>query len=291
MLVRVDDVTFTAPTGLEDGTNYSFRASDPREEFSLEFELPAGSATPAPEVLADVRQQHVDYLQAKFGVDEQGERLVAGTPASFMRYHFDDRGETKLGVLAVANLGSEAADGDWVKLSWLHEGSQTELSTVVDGVIASFAKAPDPPPAPTQDHWTRRQAGIWAFDLPARYVGPHSYLWEDVEAELRVQISVHPYDADKPDLEARVAAAVARGRTIVAREDVPIIYGDLVRLELRDAIDDQWFVCRAVQGYEVGNPVRVRWIEVGASGPFTRETELRRLVDNLLASITVEGRR
>jgi len=288
MRFQVEDVSFTGPSGLEDCTSYSFKATQPRAELFVEFERPAGDATPASEVLADVRQQHVDYLEAQFVVDDQGQIRIAGAPADYMQYQVDDDGVAWFGLIAVANLGSAEADGDWVKLAWQHEASATDLRALVDAVAASFAKASDPPPVATPPGWTRRQADIWAFDLPADFIGPRSFIWMDVDAELRVQLTIHPYGADKPELDARVAAVESRGQTILAREDVPIIYGDLVRLHTRDDLDEEWFACRVVQAYEVGNPVRVRWIEVAADGPFTEQADLRRIIDGLLASLVVK---
>jgi hypothetical protein len=291
MRIRVDEMAFSSPSGLQDATNYTFRATGPREEFSVEFELPVGGATPADATLADTRGQMAGYLQSAFGVDAEGQLVLAGKPAPYMHYHFLDRGETKQGFMCVANLGSELADGDWVKLNWLLDMPAASVRSSVDPVLASFARASDPAPVPTPSGWTRRQAGPWAFDLPSRYTFPRSYVWVDVDAELRVQIAVHHFDVDKPDLEARVAAASSRGRSLVKREDVPIIYGQLVRLRLRDELDEEHFACRVLQGYEIGNPVRMRWVEVAADGPFAEEQRLRKLVDGLLASIAAEVRR
>ncbi|MFO7564002.1 MAG: hypothetical protein R6X02_15255 [Enhygromyxa sp.] len=292
MRLRVDEIAFSGPSKMEDATNYTFAGADPREEFSVEFELPVGAATPAAEALADTRGQMADYLQSDFGVDEEGELpSLAGKPAPYMRYHFVDRGETKQGFMAVANLGSEAADGDWVKLNWLLDLPADQVRARVDPVIASFAKAGDPAPGPTPSGWVRRQAGPWEFDLPSGHSYPRSYAWLDPDAELRLQITVHPYDVDKPDLEARVAAVQDRGRALLDREDVPIIHGQLVRLRLRDGLDEEWFACRVVQSYEIGNPVRIRHVEVAADGPLAQEQRLRRMVDALLASVRVEERR
>jgi hypothetical protein len=75
------------------------------------------------------------------------------------------------------------------------------------------------------------------------------------------------------------------------RDDVPIIYGSLVRLRLRDGAGEQWFACRVVQSYAIGNPVRQRWVEVAVDGRLADEAQLRKRVDDLLASIAVEERR
>jgi hypothetical protein len=193
--------------------------------------------------------------------------------------------------MCAANLGSEAADGDWVKLNWLLDMPAASVRATVDPVLASSARASDPAPVPTPNGWTRRQAGIWAFDLSGRHTVPRSYVWLDDDAELRLQITVHLFDVEKPDLEARVAAASSRGRSLMNREDVPIIYGQLVRLRVRDEHGEEYFACRVLQGYEIGNPVRMRWVEVAADGLVAEEQRLRKLVDGLLASIAVEARR
>jgi hypothetical protein len=294
MRVRVEEIVFSSPSPspskMEDATNYTFASA--AEEFSVEFELPVGAATPAAEALADTRGQMADYLQSAFTVDEEGQLpSLAGKPAPYMRYHFEDRGAIKQGFMAIANLGSEVADGDWVKLNWLLDVPPDAVRGRVDPVVASFAKAGDPAPVPTPSGWVRRQAGPWEFDLPSGHSIPRSYQWLDPDAELRLQITVHDVDTDKPDLEARVATAQGRGRSLLDREDVPIIFGQLVRLRLRDELDEEWFACRVVQGYESGNPVRTRFVEVAADGPLAEEQRLRRMIDALLASIAVEERR
>ncbi len=294
MRSRIDEIVFVSPSGLEDVTAYTFRSTSPREKLSIELELPAGTATPAEVALADVRQQIVDHLDSNFAVVAEGSQAIAGKQGSYLHYSFSDGGKHKQGFIVIANLGSLANDGDWVKLTWLIDAPQSSVRAVVDPVLASFAKASDPPPQPTPPGSSRRQAGPWSFDLPDRYVGPRTFVWEDIEAEIRVSITVHPFDVDKPELDARVAATEQRGRQLTAQDVVPIPLGQLARLRLRSnlsGVDEEWFAIRSVQGYQVGRPIRFRWVEVAVDGPLAHEARLRKLGDDLLASIAVEERR
>lgn len=288
MRYRVDEIGFTSPSGLADATSYTFRATGPREQLEVESERPAGGATPAALALADVRKQLQDYLGAAFSVIDEGELELAGKPAKFLHYQVQDPKAAKQGFIVIANLGSEVADGDWVQLSWQLEVPAAAVRGIVDPVLASFTRGPATAPALGSN---RRQAGPWVFELPARYTGPRSFVWADDELEQRLTITVHPFDVDKPDLDAHVARIEQGGRSVELRDDVPIIFGQLVRLRLRDELGERWFACRAAQAYQIGNPVRDRWVEVAAEGRLADEVQLRKRVDDLLASIGVEGRR
>lgn len=288
MRYRVDEIGFTSPSGLVDVTGYGFRASDPRALLEVEFEQPVGAATPAAIALADVRGQLTDYLRSDFTLIAEGSLTLLGKPAEFLHYQFSDRGAPVQGFIVIANLGSEQAEGDWVKLSWQLDLPAAAVRGVVDPVLASFTRGSAVAPTIASN---LRQAGPWAFELPSRYTGPRSYVWQDDELEQRLAITVHPFDIDKPDLDARVAQLVAGGRVVDVRDDVPIIYGQLVRLRLHDAAGEQFFACRVAQDYQVGNPVRHRWVEVAADGLLADEAQLRKRVDDLLASIALEDRR
>ncbi len=285
---RVDEIGFTSPSGLADRTSYTFRATGPREQFDVEFERPAGGATPAALALAEVRQQIVDYTRGGFVIVGEGEIGMGGQPGKFLHYQFADDGADIQGFIVVANLGSESNAGDWVQASWQLEVPAAAVRGIVDPVLASFTRGSAMAPAIGSG---LRQVGPWVVELPARYVGPRSFVWADDEIEQRLSLTVHPFDIPKPDLDARVAEIVARGRTIDHRDDVPIIYGKLVRLRLHDDAGEQFFACRVAQAYQIGNPVRDRWVEVGAEGLLADEAALRKRVDDLLASIAVEDRR
>jgi hypothetical protein len=285
---RVDEIGFTSPNGLVDATSYTFRATGPREQLEVESEGPAGGATPAALALADVRQQLVDYLGDAFTLVGAGELVLAGKPAKFLHYQIHDRGSDKQGFIVIANLGSEVADGDWVQLSWQLEVPAAAVRTIVDPVLASFTRGSAMAPAKGSN---RRQAATWVFELPPRYTGPRSFVWADDEIEQRLSITVHPFDIDKPDLDARVTQIERAGRKVEVRDDVPIIFGQLVRLRLLDEAGERWFACRAAQAYQIGNPVRERWVEVAGEGRLADEAQLRKRIDDLLASIAVEDRR
>ncbi|EDM74403.1 hypothetical protein PPSIR1_17105 [Plesiocystis pacifica SIR-1] len=298
MRFRVDEIAFDSPAGLEDGTSYCFRADGPRTELTVEFELPGGGATPAAELLDDMCGQMKTHFQGDFGVDDQGELELMGQAVPYRHFHIMDGGQPKQGFTVAANIGNGVHEGDYVKIGWLLDVDAGAVRGIVDPVLASWARADRPAPGPTPAGSTRRQAAIWAFDLPAQFSGPRSFTWEDVDAELRVGVTVHPLERfeqaggpREPDLEAHVAELLARGRAQVEREDVPIIHGAMLRLVTKDDYDDHWWSCRARQAYEVGNPVRMRHVEVAADGPLDAQEQLRRVVDELLASISAGGRR
>ena len=287
MRYRVDEIGFTCPSGLADVTSYSFRSTSPREQLDIEFEAPAGGATPAEHAIADIRQQMVDHLGSALAIVGEGDRSIAGKPGKALHFEFDDHGAPSQGFIVIANLGSDASEGDWVQLSWQFKGSAAALRGLVDPVLASFRAGAATAPAIGSN---LRQAGPWVFELPSRYAGPRSFVWTDDEAEQRVSITIHPFDVDKPDVAKAIAKLEARGRSVTARDDVPIIYGQLVRLRLQDAAGEQFFVSRAQQAYQIGNPVRVRWVEVAVEGLLADEAALRKRIDDLLASIKVEDR-
>jgi hypothetical protein len=282
---RVDEIGFSSPSGLADTTSYVFRATGPREQLDVEFERPPGTATPAEARLAEIRQQMADVLGDEFSVLAEGELTLVGKPAKFLHYQFIDRGSPKQGFIVVANLGSEAADGDWVQLSWQLDVPAGSVRGVVDPVLASFQ------PGSATIAPNRRQAGPWTFELPSRYAGPRTFVWQDDEIEQRLAITVHPFDIDKPELDDRVATIEQGGKTIEHREDVPIIFGKLVRLRLGDDLGEKWFASRVLQAYQIGNPVRERWVEVAADARLVDEAQVRKRLDELLASIAVEERR
>lgn len=279
---RVDEIGFTSPSGLADQTRYGFRSRSPREQLEVEFEAPPGGATPAGRARDEVRQQLIDGLGSAVTIVGEGDRVVLGQPAAVLHYAFEDRGKPSQGYVVIANLGSEAHEGDFVQLAFQLEGDASRVPGVVDPVLASLARDQAGPGA------TWRQVGPFALELPARFAGPRSYVWADDELEQRLTITVHPFDAPAPELDAALDQ-LARARTIVARDDVPIIYGQLVRARLDDA-GVPYFACVAVQAYAIGNPVRERWVEVRAEGRGADEAQVRKRVDDLLASIAVETR-
>ncbi|MFV8754805.1 hypothetical protein ACNOYE_30025 [Nannocystaceae bacterium ST9] len=288
---RVDEIGFASPSGLADRTRYTFRATSPRAQLEVEllggaaeFERAAGSGSPAELAIADVRQQMIDGLGSALTIVGEGEIAVAGKPGRFLHYQFSERGAEQQGFVVIAEL----ADDDWVQLAWQLEGDAGAVRGAVDPVLASFARGSEDAPAIGTN---LRRAGGWQFELPSRYAGPRSFAWVDEDAELRLAIGVHPFDVDKPELDARVAALEARGFTLERRDDVPIIHGDMVRLHLRDASGEAWFACRAAQAYPIGNPVRDRWVEVSIEARLADEATARKRVDDLLASIAVEERR
>jgi hypothetical protein len=83
--MRVDGVAFDRPAGLEDSTSYSYHAPSSYEELNLEFELPIGRATPADEVIAEVREGLAGYFGAELSIVAQGDQVFVGQPGKFLQ--------------------------------------------------------------------------------------------------------------------------------------------------------------------------------------------------------------
>lgn len=291
MRVRVDRISFESPVGLEDRTMYTFHGADPLEEFEVRFEFPAGGGTPSDRVITKLHAQLDNFPVPGFAIEQPADREVAGLPGKSLHYVFDQAGKPMHGVIVVANLGSETAPNDWVKFSWKLGSPRAEVDARVDAVLASLARADQPAPAPPAAGWVRREAGVWAFDVPASLSYPRVYRWQDLDARLSFSITITELDAEQPVIDEPLVDASDRGQIVVEREDLPITAGTLMRVHLRD--DDlgaELFVCRAVQQHEfsdgsAGSPARKCYVQVDATGPWAAEARLRALVDDLLLSV------
>jgi hypothetical protein len=159
MRLRVDDISFEVPRGLEDRTSYRFVARAPREELELSFEFPSGGGTPSAELIAAVRERLDGLPIGRLSIDEQGERELAGVPGHDLRFSCDDDdGARAIGYVAVANLGSARNEADWVKFSWMLTLPLEQARAHIDAVLASVAPLDAPPPAATPPDWVRRRA-------------------------------------------------------------------------------------------------------------------------------------
>jgi hypothetical protein len=272
----LDGIAFAAPTGLEDRSNYVHRAEGPREELSIELELPVGAATPAAEVIADQREAMAGFLDAAFGVEAEGETTLAGAPAKFMRYFIVDDGERKYGKTVVGNPGA----GDYVRVNWKGEVEGSAVDACVNPIVASFRVAAEGEPESAAGLRTR-YAGPWAYELPERFSDPRTRIWTDGDS-LRVQLSVPPSGAPPLELQDLIDRQLEPGRTQLARDDRQLPNGVLAHLHQRGSLELEWAAYVAV--LKLDGP---REVSIVATAPWADDATLGRVVETLIASIEV----
>ncbi|PRP90832.1 hypothetical protein ENSA5_60820 [Enhygromyxa salina] len=294
--MRIDGIAFASPDGLEDVTRYAYRPAESGpgrgdEELSVEAELPVGGATPAAEVIAELREALEGFFPGAFKLLGEGEATLAGAAGKFLAYCLDGGpGQaTVVGKIVVANLGREGEPpGDWVKLAWSGSRDAGSLDAYVDPIVASFSAEADAPATVLPGH-ERRHAGPWALDVPAHLRGPRNFLWEDEEAELRVELSVLEAGADEPTIE--LGAAISGGEE-VAREDSRLDEGERVDVRVRSDDDPhgESTLILAKRKIELGASDRGghRWVVLSASAPSPEGPRLTTIVDALLASVRAE---
>lgn len=286
--MRVDGIAFESPAGLEDGTHYNFSSSAPHasEQLSVELELPTGGATPAAEVIAEIRQSLREFHAAAFTVVADGRTTLAGEPAQFFTYRLDGN-EQVVGKIVVANLDA----GDWVKLAWEGDRDPGSLDAYLAPIIASFAPGTGAPTAVLSGH-QRHSAGPWVLDVPAHLHGPRNFIWEDIEAELRIELTVLEDGDPEPALEP--GAAVAGGEE-VARLERAIEGGARFDIRVRSDADPNGestliLAKRKVELTQLTSAPRLRrWVVLSASAPSTAGARLTSVIDALLGSILAEG--
>jgi hypothetical protein len=287
----LDGIVFAPPAALEDRSNYVHRADAPREELSVELELPVGAATPAAEVIADQRESMEGFLDAAFGVEAEGATLLAGAPARFMRYFIVDDGERKYGKTIVGNPGS----GDYVRINWKGEVDAAAVDGCVDPVVASFRAATDAePPAPAG--LRTRYAGPWAYELPERFSDPRTRIWTDGDS-LRVQLSVAPIGAAPLDVDELIANQLDRNRAQLARDESNIASsrsaagganGTLAHLRQRGSLDREWSAYVALLRLDAD--AGTREVSIVATAPWPDDARLASIIDTLIASVELEVR-
>lgn len=270
----LDGIVFAAPAGLEDRTNYVHRAEGPREELTVELELPIGAATPAAEVIAEQREAMAGFLDAAFGVEAEGETTLAGAPAKFMRYFIVDQGERKHCKTVVGNPGA----GDYVRINWKGEVGSAAVDGCVDPVVASFRAAAEAEPAPAAGLRTR-YAGPWAYELSERFSDPRVRIWTDGDS-LRVQLGVAAVGAAPLELEGLLARGLDPGWTQLARDDRQLANGTLVHLHEQGSLALEWSAHVALLRLDGG-----REASIVATAPWSQDAQLGRIVESLIASI------
>jgi hypothetical protein len=291
--MRVDGIAFESPAGLEDSTSYSYQAQATYEELSVEFELPIGRATPAEIVLADVRDGLAGYFASEFSAIAQGDQPFVGQPGKFLTYRLDGS-EQVVSKIIVANAARrDGTRGDWIKLvysAWPASLASAggSIDAVVDPIIASVAPIERAPASVLPGH-VRQQAGDWVLDVPAHLLGPRTFIYEDIDIELRVELSVLEAGAPEPALEPGVAVA---GGEQVGRTEQVLADGARVDLEVRSDSDPNGestliLAKRHVElaGKRAGDR---RWVVISATSPTRDGARLRSIVDDLLASVRPE---
>ncbi|MFO7567744.1 MAG: hypothetical protein R6X02_34195 [Enhygromyxa sp.] len=275
----LDGIAFAAPAGLEDRSNYVHRAEAPREELSVELELPVGAATPAAEVIAEQREAMEGFLDAAFGVEAEGSTALAGAPARFMRYFIVDEGERKYGKTVVGNPGA----GDYVRINWKGEVDGASVDASVDPVVASFraASASQAPPGPGL---RTCYAGSWAYELPERFSEPRTRIWTDGDS-LRVQLSVPPPGAAPLELEGLIATDLDRSHTQLDRDDRELDQGTLAHLHQRGSLDREWAAYVALLRLDADEGARE--VSIVATAPWSEDARLEQIVEALIASVAL----
>lgn len=290
--MRVDGVAFESPAGLEDSTSYSYQARATSEELNVEFELPVGRATPAHEVIADVREGLAGYFGAEFSIVGEGDQPLVGQPGKFLHYRLDGS-EPVVSKIVVANtVRADGARGDWIKLVWSEASgavASASVDAVVDPIAASLVRVGAPigsPPTPVLPGHVRQQAGDWQLDVPVHLVGPRTFIYEDIDAELRVELSVLDAGAQDPSLDPGVAIA---GAEQISRRDQTLADGERIDLEVRSDSDPngESTLILAKRNIELvgARTGERRFVVISATGPARDGARLRSIVDDLLASV------
>ena len=280
--MRVDGIAFTSPAGLEDSTSYSYRAEAGDEELYVEFELPVGGATPAAEVMAEMREGLAEFFGAQYSVVDEGEASLAGARGPCVQYRLS--GDLPAaGKILVANVPE--AGCDWIKLRWTGVRDDAEVPAIFDPIAASFRAEADAS-GPVPPGYRREVAGAYVLDVPARLHGPRTFIYEDPVAELRVEVSVLRGGDPEPGLSAGVAGAGARE---VSREEQALDDGERVDLRVESEDDPNGESALilakrelALAGARAGER---RWVVLSASAPASEAARLTALVDALLASV------
>lgn len=286
--MRVDGVAFESPAGLEDSTSYSYQAPSTYEELTVELELPVGRATPAEAVIADVRESLAGYFGAELSIVAQGDQAFFGQPGKFLQYRLDGDEQVESKIVVANTARADHQRGDWIKLAWSAWpgalASAGSVDAVVDPIVASFA--PIGTAAPVLPGHVRQQAGDWQLDVPAHLIGPRTFIYEDIDAELRVELSVLDAGASEPALEPGVAVADAEQ---VSRSEQTLADGERIDLQVRSDSDPngESVLILAKRNIELvgARAGERRFVVISATGPARDGARLRGVVDDLLASV------
>ncbi|MCA9685853.1 MAG: hypothetical protein KC457_26995 [Myxococcales bacterium] len=283
MRYRLREVTFELPPELDAPAVQHYWADD------ATFTVERGDDGEPAEVVAELRRR-LELSFPSASLTEPAEIALRGRPGQ--RYAFaitDDGGRAGAQALIGPDEGDEP--GTVVRLGWQGKADLPAADAFLDAVVASV-REPDTGEAPEPGRRRWWMGGL-AFSLPQEYDSATVLELEGFDEQVQLRVSLHPFDSKSIALDERAAAELAEGHALTAREDVPIIHGDWLRLRLAGpgATEATRFVSISVQRREVGNPVRIRQIEVRLAGPADLARELQGMHERLLASLIVENSR
>jgi hypothetical protein len=282
----IDHVAFEAPAGLEDATRWAFGGESRPEALTVELEAPAGRATPAPEVIAELRESITAVFPGGEILDE-GESMLDGRRAWYLAYAVEAAGnDPVVGMVVVANL----AGGDYVKLS-MQVADRDELGERFGPPLASVSLRGGPAPLPAGPGYRRERVGPVALDVPNELHGPRSHLFMDADDRLRLRVTVRPPGAAAFDLDAALARDGAKVE-LRERQEQAWSWGRWVRCMGRgiDPPHREQALVRAsltvtVAAAVEGRPAVVREVEIHGTAAPERVTGLYAAFDALLASV------
>lgn len=287
--MRVDGVAFESPAGLEDSTSYSYQARATYEELNVELELPVGRAVPAEQVITEVREGLAGYFGAELTIVAQGDQVLVGQPGKFLQYRLDGDEQVVSKIVVANTVRADGQRGDWIKLVWSAWPGALAAGGSVDAVVDPIAASVVPIAAalkPVLPGHVRQQAGDWQLDVPAHLIGPRTFIYEDIDAELRVELSVLDAGAPDPALEPGVAIA---GAEQVSRSDQTLADGERIDLHVRSDSDPngESTLILAKRNIELvgARAGERRYVVISATGPARDSSRLRSIVDDLLASV------
>ncbi len=282
----IDGVAFAAPAGLEDATHWAFGNEAQPEVLTVELEAPAGAATPALEVIRELRESITVVFP--FGeILDEGETRLDGRRARFLAYAVGPDDDRAVGMVVVANL----VGGDPIKLH-MRVSDRAELGERFGPTLGSVSLSGGAAPVPAGPGYRRERAGPIALDVPGDLAAPRSHAFVDRDDRVRLRVTVRPRGAAAFDLEAAIARDSAQGE-LLERQDQAWSWGRWARYRRR-AIDPphrEQAMARAsltvtvVPAREPAEPAVVREVELHGSAVPERAAELHAAFDALLASV------
>lgn len=281
----IDHVGFEAPAGLEDATRWVFGDESRPEAVTVELEAPAGRATPAPEVIAEVRES-ITAMAPSGEILDEGETVLDGRRARYLAYAVASDDAPAVGMVVVANL----AGGDHVKLH-MQVSEREELGTRFGPTLASVNLRGGPAPVPAGPGYRREWAGPIGLDVPQELRGPRSHLFMDADDRVRLGVTVRPPGAPPFDLDVALRRDAAQAE-LRERQEQAWSWGRWVRYVTRgiDPPHREQAVVRASLTVTVAaatdeRPAVVREVEIQGTATPERVTALYPAFDALLASI------
>ncbi|NVB39712.1 hypothetical protein G6O69_17850 [Pseudenhygromyxa sp. WMMC2535] len=289
MRFRLEEVTFELPVELGEPVAQHYR-DDAEHTLAVE----RGDDGEPAKVVAELRARLLQVMpDADLG--EAEDAALAGRAGQ--RYSFALPAQAQAGAQLLVALDPERyGAGAILRVGWFGPGTRADADAAIDELIAAAVEATGregSAPAGTRRWW---MAGL-SYLLPERYHCAPKLEHRGLGGRALLEVIVHPLDGPRVELEAEAEQGrdLRGGESELARELVPIIHGEWLRLRAGQdpnaAAEDQRVISRSVQRYEVGNPIQIRQLEVRLSGPGDLGQSLREIHERLLASVIVEGAR